>query len=140
MAVMAVRAPYEVAWIGRSAGVGGLPGGLLGCAADNPVGGTDGQKNQTLSGPFLAGPSFDLPKYESGDIVSSCVNGAPWGERAWGTTAATFSDPDVHTIDGARFRTFGGVGYLFGKEASDRMGFVRFVQGDVWGGSYCGPS
>lgn len=87
---------------------------------------------------FLRDGAFDLSPVDTGNIDAACTMLAPWGAGSWGAEAATFSDPEDHTIDTARFIGTGENGYLYGLETRGRWGFVRFIQGDVWGGGNCG--
>lgn len=83
--------------------------------------------------------TFDLVAMDTLNIDDACTAQAPWGPDSWGIEAATFSDPDDRTIDSARFVATGQDGYLYGMEEQGRWGFVRYIQGDVWGGTSCGP-
>lgn len=88
---------------------------------------------------LLRDSTFDLEPMDTGNINEACTAQAPWGPDSWGIEAATFSDPLDRTIDTARFLATGRDGYLYGYEGKDRWGFVRFIQGDMWGGTNCGP-
>lgn len=83
---------------------------------------------------------FNLPVYESGNQYNTCFIAAPWGSQSWGVEASTFTDPLNHTLDAARFALFPkhAEAYLYGMDLTGRWGSVRYIQGDVWGGSHCG--
>ena len=83
---------------------------------------------------------FKLPAYEPGNQYNSCFIAAPWGAQSWGLLASTFTGPLNHTLDAARFALFPNHAdaYLYGKDLTGRWGSVRYIQGDVWGGSHCG--
>jgi hypothetical protein len=83
---------------------------------------------------------FHLTSYDTGELSNVCFINAPWGRQSWGVEASTFSDPSNHRLQTARFiRRYGRAAYLSGMDTKSRWGFVRFVQGDVWGRSHCGP-
>jgi len=82
---------------------------------------------------------FRLPSYDSGRLSRVCFIKAPWGRNSWGIEASTFSDPRNHRLQRARFfRRHAPAAYLSGMDSNSRWGFVRYVQGDVWGRSHCG--
>jgi hypothetical protein len=82
---------------------------------------------------------FELESFDTNNIQDQCYIDAPWGDSCWGGEGSTFSDPTDHTIDWSRFASWGHEGYLYGREESGKWGLVRYIQGDVWGGSHCGP-
>jgi hypothetical protein len=82
---------------------------------------------------------FRLAAFDTGRLSNVCFIKAPWGRRSWGIEASTFSDPRNHRLARARFtRRRTGAVHLSGMDTNSRWGFVRFVQGDVWGRSHCG--
>jgi len=82
---------------------------------------------------------FGVRNYDSGTLSNQCFINAPWGPSSWGVEGSTFSDPVNHRLESSRFaRRQAGNAYLNGIDAEGRWGFVRFVQGDVWGRSHCG--
>ncbi len=82
---------------------------------------------------------FRLATYDSGKLSKACFIKAPWGSHSWGLEASTFSDPRNHRLEAARFaRRRMGTAYLSGRDSNSRWGFVRYVQGDIWGRSHCG--
>ena len=84
--------------------------------------------------------NFDLEPFDTGNIKGQFFIAAPWGGESWGIEGASFDkDHPEHTISGASFISWGNEGYLYGKEEAGYWSFVRYVQGDVWGGSYEGP-
>ena len=91
----------------------------------------------------LVAPDFSLGSFDTGNLTDACTQLAPWGD-SWGIDAETFSAPDTHAISGARFLVYdrgdgNEAAYFFGKESEGRWGFVRFIEGDMWGGGNCGP-
>jgi hypothetical protein len=83
--------------------------------------------------------SFTLPRFDTGNIRNRCYVRAPWGRRSWGIEGATFTSTDFK-LDWQRFASFSGdSAYLYGQEQRGEWGFVRYVQGSVWGGTNCGP-
>lgn len=80
---------------------------------------------------------FELAAFDSGTRRGRCVVESPW--KSWGIEASTFSDPSNHALALSRFQIADGEARLYGKENAGRWGFVRYVQGDVWGGTNCGP-
>src|SRR5262245_53598096 len=107
------------------------------CGPGSPGEGESDELRQGRS-TFLRNGDFELTKYDSGDLTSACTVAAPWGSNSWGIEGSTFSDPNDHTLAGARFVENGHQGYLYGREDSGRWGFVRFIQGNLWGGTNCG--
>ena len=82
---------------------------------------------------------FRVPVYDSGRLSNVCFIKAPWGSHSWGVEASSFSDPRNHRLQAARFsRRRTGVATLAGMDSNSRWGFVRYVQGDIWGRSHCG--
>lgn len=108
---------------------------LAGCGAEPGVSSDDVEETP----PFLRDSSFELAPMDTGNIADACSVLAPWGNRSWGAEASTFSDSTTHAIDGARFASTGHQVYFYGKEMSGRWGFVRYVQGSMWGATNCGP-
>ena len=93
---------------------------------------------------LLADPVFAVTPWDSGDRSGSCLSAAPWGDTGWGVEAASFFDAagregGDRTIDGARLAVSGGAAQFSASDASGRWAFARFIQGDVWGGTSCGP-
>src|SRR5262249_55886458 len=93
--------------------------------------------------PPLVAPDFSLGAFDNGNLNEACTQLAPWGD-SWGIDAETFTSPDTHALAGARFLVYdrgGGndAAYFYGKESDGRWGFVRYIQGDMWGGGNCGP-
>ena len=88
--------------------------------------------------------SFDLPVFDTGNLRDICFIDSPWGGGSWGIEASSFDDgngdpPLGYTKDEARFASFFGQnGYLYGRNESQEWSLVRFVQGDMFGGSNCG--
>ncbi len=84
--------------------------------------------------------NFDLEPFETEDIREQFFVDAPWGNQSWGIEGASFDKKNSsHTISGANFISWGDEGYLYGKEEAGYWSFVRYIQGDVWGGTYEGP-
>ena len=82
---------------------------------------------------------FGLPAFDTGALSGRCFIDAPWGPSSWGVEGSTFSDPVDHRLEASRFSVRrDGSAQLSGADASGRWGFVRYVQGDVWGRSHCG--
>jgi hypothetical protein len=82
---------------------------------------------------------FRLATYHTGKLSNVCFIKAPWGPYSWGIEASTFSDPRNHRLEAAQFsRRPTGVASLAGMDSNSRWGFVRYVQGDIWGRSHCG--
>ncbi|MGA1869873.1 MAG: Ig-like domain-containing protein [bacterium] len=82
---------------------------------------------------------FELALIDTGSRENECYIDAPWDNISWGIEGSTFSDPTNHAIDMSQFTSCGHKGYLYGKEESGKWGLVRYIQGDVWGGTHCGP-
>ncbi len=78
---------------------------------------------------------FTLPAHDTGNIRDTSYMRAPWGPGSWGIGGRTFTS-SVTSIAGQRYYVNGGQAYLYGKEARGDLGFVRYIQGAVWGGSY----
>ena len=96
---------------------------------------------------FLTDGDFErFEPVDSGTIADACTNIAPWGADSWGLNAATFNrTDDRHALEGARFRIIaderGKHAAIWAKESvGTRMGFARFIQGNTWGGTHCGPA
>lgn len=126
---------------GCSSEIGGDPAGAD-AAVNDAAGGGEGDASEPdggATGPILRDGDFAIPTFDTGNIDGSCTMLAPNGDRSWGVEAATFSVPEDRTIDTARFLSNGESGYLYGLENRGRWGFVRYIQGDVWGGGNCGP-
>jgi len=82
---------------------------------------------------------FDLEPFEAEGIQEQLFIDAPWGDQSWGIEGASFDKENPsHAISGANFISWGNEGYLYGKEEAGYWSFVRYVQGDVWGGTYEG--
>jgi hypothetical protein len=90
-------------------------------------------------GNLLANGDFAIAPWDSGTLQNYSLEHAPWGAASWGAAAAVFDDGDNHAMGFVRAATFDDIGYLFGQEDRGKFGFVRFVQGDMWGGGYFGP-
>lgn len=96
---------------------------------------------------FLVDGNFErFEPVDTGLILGDCTNIAPWGSDSWGLNAATFNrTDDRHALEGARFRIVqderGRHAAIFAKESvGTRMGFARFIQGNTFGGTHCGPA
>jgi hypothetical protein len=112
------------------------PRGTSACAARPPGDGA--------AASLLADPSFALAPWDAGEVARVCLSEAPWGRGTWGAEAASFRDADSEgstdrTIDSAHLAVRDGTAALSARDASGRWSFTRFLQGDVWGGSSCGP-
>lgn len=82
---------------------------------------------------------FDLEPFETEGIREQLFIDAPWGDQSWGIEGASFDKENPsHAISGANFISWGNEGYLYGKEEAGYWSFVRYIQGDVWGGTYQG--
>lgn len=93
---------------------------------------------------LLADPLLALPAWDSGQIVHACRAEAPWGNASWGVEAASFLDEDAEasadrTIDLARVSVQNGAARIAAADVNGRWAFARVIQGDVWGGTSCGP-
>jgi len=86
-------------------------------------------------------PGFDFMPFDSGNLENGCFLYAPYADKSWGAEAAVFAGADDHAISSARFRASGKDAYLYGKniKSDNAWGFVRYTQGDIMGGSFCGP-
>ena len=111
---------------------------LLVACGGGSGGGSGGNENNDNARTWNNNGDFELPVIDTGNVGGQCYIYAPWGNTSWGVEGYTFSDPENHTITWSRFRSSGHEGYLYGKEESGKWGLVRYIQGDVWGGSYCG--
>ncbi len=92
-----------------------------------------------LRAQHLASPDLGLPPFDTGEIRDTCTMHAPWGPGSWGVSGEIFTGGQGHGIALQRFRTEAGSLVLSGVETRGEFGFVRAVQGDVWGGGHCGP-
>jgi len=88
---------------------------------------------------LLADGEFALPDWDSGTLANSSLEHAPWGPKSWGAAAAVFDDGTNHSVGYVHAATIDERGYLFAQEDRGKFGFIRFVQGDMWGGGYFGP-
>jgi len=112
----------KLAWLLALAGCGAVASGPEAHRSDRPL---------------VRDGDFELPAFDSGTRKQRCVVEAARG--AWGIEASTFSDRSNHALALSRFQIAGGEAHLYGEESDGRWGFVRYVQGDVWGGTNCGP-
>ena len=87
---------------------------------------------------LLADGDFELSEHGSGVLNNRCHLAAPWGQNSWGIEAFTFHDPGDRSIDQAIFGVADGYASLSGVDNSGGTALVRFIQGDIWGGSHCG--
>lgn len=73
---------------------------------------------------------------------NGCISDAPWGSRSWGIEAANFTPNNAqrNAISWFRFRKAPAGVYLYGQELSGKWSYVRYVQGDAWGGTHCGDA
>ncbi len=111
---------------------------VAGCGASPGIDATNDAMSEGSA--FLRDPGFELAPFDSGNRAGECLVQAPWGNRSWGIEASTFSDPKDHGLDAARFVASGHQAYFYGKETSGRWGFVRYLQGNLWGGTNCGAT
>lgn len=88
----------------------------------------------------LADGAFDMAPMDTGGVADSCVVAAPWGAGSWGIEASSGSAASQHKLSFSRFATIEGGGYLYGKEQAGQAGYVRYLQGSMWGGTNCGPT
>lgn len=91
--------------------------------------------------PVFLTSGLDLAPWDSTLLRDPCLAEAPWGEDSWGVEAATFQTSEAASdgIRGARVSVEDGIGQLVAQENEGRWGLVRLIQGDVWGGTNCGP-
>lgn len=84
---------------------------------------------------------FSLDAFDTGNIAQCCDSLAPWGCRAWGIEFATFQGAYDHALTAARFKSSGWDAYLYGKNLRPgrAWGYVRYIQGNIWGDGHCGP-
>lgn len=88
-----------------------------------------------------ADAGFSLPAMDTGVVYEACASKAPWGTSSWGVEQGSFQGAYNFNLSAARFRNDGDHAYLFGKNLQPGRvwGCVRYVQGDIWGASSCGP-
>lgn len=88
-----------------------------------------------------ADAEFSLPAMDTGVVYETCASKAPWGPSSWGVEHGSFQGAFNFNLSSARFRNNGDHAYLFGKNLQPGRvwGCVRYVQGDIWGASSCGP-
>jgi hypothetical protein len=85
-----------------------------------------------------ANGDFAFSPMDTGNIQAWCYVNAPWGNQSWGMEGATFNSSD-RKLDWQRYAIWSTQNaYLYGKEQRGYWGFVRYIQGDVWGGTNCG--
>lgn len=86
-------------------------------------------------------PGFDWIPFDTGNLQNGCFLYAPQADRSWGAEAAVFAGASDHAISAARFCSSGQDAYLYGRniKSDTAWGFVRYTQGDIMGGSFCGP-
>jgi len=95
---------------------------------------------------WLVDGDFEKPTFDTGNIQDQCYTDAPWGSGSWGIEGSSFKDssgqpPPGYIIDWSHFANYSGHNvYLYGKDESSYWSFVRYVQGDAWGGTNCSPS
>ncbi|MBI4523602.1 MAG: hypothetical protein HY695_07305 [Deltaproteobacteria bacterium] len=82
--------------------------------------------------------NFSLGNMDTGNIRDMFYVAAPWGSGSWGIQGATFTSAD-RKLSGQRFYCTGNNAYMYGKEERGEWGFVRYIQGDAWGGTHQGP-
>lgn len=84
---------------------------------------------------------FSLDTFDTGNITQCCNSLAPWGASAWGIEYATFQNAHDHRLTAARFKNSGWDAYLYGKNLRPgrAWGYVRYIQGNIWGNGHCGP-
>lgn len=88
-----------------------------------------------------ADPDFSaLPLYEI-EGRGLCVSVAPAEQQSWGAEGFLFQAEDEplrsKSLDWYSFHNREEGVYLFGREQTGRWGLVRYIQGDVWGGTQC---
>lgn len=88
---------------------------------------------------LLADSSFDLPPFDTGNLLDVCTMQAPAGSASWGVSGASVGAPGERTLNTARFASGGSDGYLYGYHDGEQLGYVRYVQGHVTGMGECGP-
>ena len=106
-----------------------------------PIAGVQSQGG-VVEGTWNSDGGFALDPIDTGNIKDQCYINAPWGSNSWGVEGSTFSDPADYTINWSRFAILSSdpdQGYLYGRDGSGKWGLVKYIQGDVWGGSNCGP-
>lgn len=88
-----------------------------------------------------ADTDFRMFAIDTGVMYDSCSSKAPWGAKSWGVENSSFQGDGNYKLTAARFRNNGENAYLYGKNLQPGRvwGNVRYVQGDIWGGSSCGP-
>lgn len=104
-----------------------------------PGGGPGAARCQEMN-TWNADGDFSLPVFDSGLLKEGCNSLAPWGNRSWGFAYATFKGSFDHVLTVTRFKSSGWDAYLYGKDIHPgrAWGYVRFVQGDIWGCGDCG--
>lgn len=75
---------------------------------------------------------FALLAANTGNIQRENYSAAPAGGNSWGLQGRTFRPEDGY-IDWQRYVSDGGGLYIYGKEERGRLGFVRCIQGTLWG-------
>ena len=95
--------------------------------------------NENLEGSWNNDGDFEIQAVDTGIQQKTCYNNSPWGNNSWGLEGSTFSDQSNFTIDNAKFISSDGNIFLYGKDESNKWGLVKLTQGNIWGGTNCGP-
>jgi hypothetical protein len=75
-----------------------------------------------------------LPCGDTHNLKNQIYSNAPSGSSSWGIQGRTFQPSPDSGLDGQRYSYSSSGLYMYGKEEQGRLGFVRCIQGDVWGG------
>jgi len=83
---------------------------------------------------------FRGPLYDTGNIFDRCFADVIPSDcpHRWGINSYSWYEGVEYPLHAARFARFSGGPYLYGHENAGRYGIVRYIQGDVWGGTICG--
>lgn len=81
-----------------------------------------------------------LPHQDTQNIQNQNYSNAPSGSSSWGTQGRTFEPSPDGPLSWQRYIYSGSSLYMYGKEERGRLGFVRCIQGDVWGGLHRPPN
>lgn len=97
-------------------------------------------ERRTVQTSWTVDGDFSLAPFDTGVLQDRCDSLTPWGSGSWGAEYATFRGSFNSGLTAARFRCSGEDAYLYGKnlQPGRAWGYVRYVQGDVWGGGACG--
>ena len=116
----------------------------------SPAGLADAQLNlETYMATWNSYGDFTLNNWDSGNISNRNYTASPWGPGAWNVSGRTFLDAFgflygqssyAKPIAGQRYYVRNSQAYLYGREDAGHYGFVRFIQGNVWGSGLHTPA